>query len=137
MSRKLSDWYFSAAGGLMLTKHNRALYFAFQDLVAAVARGDDWEAVRTEEPEAQFKAMLLRHEDLSAALKLMKYVHEVQPRDWPSEDFEQMAIDWRKDVGKLAGGWAEIDNNDRFAVLQQVSSVLRIGLTNDVESRLR
>jgi hypothetical protein len=28
MSKKLSDWYFSETGGLMLTKHNRDLYFA-------------------------------------------------------------------------------------------------------------
>jgi hypothetical protein len=48
-----------------------------------------------------------------------------------------MAAAWRSDVGKLAIGWTEIDGNDRFAVLQQVSSTLRTGLANDVESRLR
>jgi hypothetical protein len=136
MSEKLSDWYFSETGGLMLTHHNRDLYFALQDLVSAVARTDHWDAERTDKPKTRFEHLLQR-KHLDAALALIKYLQDAKTQDWPSEDLEEMAEAWRKDILKLADDWAEIDGNDRFAVLQQVSSALRTGLANDVESRLR
>jgi hypothetical protein len=136
MSKKLSNWYFSETGGLMLTKHNRDLYFALQDLVSIVGRGDYWETERTDETKTRFEN-LLRRNHLTPALKLAKYLQDAKTEDWPHGDLEEMAAAWRSDVGKLASDWAEIDGNDRFAVLQQVSSALRTGLANDVESRLR
>jgi hypothetical protein len=42
-----------------------------------------------------------------------------------------------QDVVKLASRWEEFDDEERFAVLQRAASMLRTGLTNDVESRLR
>jgi hypothetical protein len=137
MSKKLSDWYFSANGGLMLTSHNRDLYFALQDLVsrAGSARAD-WVAERTANPRKVFEAVLKR-EELDNARAFMKDLDEASPQDWPSADLEDTAHAWHEDVGSLAAGWAEIDGGERFAVLQQVSSVLRTGLTYDVESRLR
>jgi hypothetical protein len=136
MSKDLSNWYFSETGGLMLTKHNRDLYFALQDLVSAVARVGHWEAERTDEPKARFEHLLQRR-DLRAALELIKYLQDAKTQDWPSDELEVMTAAWRKDARKLVSGWAEIESKDRFAVLQQVSSVLRTGLANDVESRLR
>jgi hypothetical protein len=136
MSKRLSNWYFSETGGLMLTKHNRDLYFALQDLVSAVARADQWEAERTDETKARFEHLLQR-KHLDAALRLIEYLEGAKAKDWPSNDLEEMAAAWRRDIRKLANGWAELDGNDRFAMLQQVSSVLRSGLANDVESRLR
>jgi hypothetical protein len=136
LSKKLSDWYFSGTGGLMLTRHNRDLYFALQDLVSAVAIGDDWDAERSAEPKARFED-LLRGRELGAALELMNHLEEVETRDWPSDELEKMAAEWRNDIREVARGWAELDRHERFAALQQVSSVLRTGLTNDVESRLR
>jgi hypothetical protein len=120
----------------MLTKHNRDLYFALQDLVFEVARGDDWEAERTKEPKMRFDALLQR-KHLIAAVALTKYLKGAKTQDWPSDDLEAMAAAWREDVQKLASDWPRTDSKDRFAVLQQVASVLRTGLTNDVESRLR
>jgi hypothetical protein len=137
MSKKLSDWYFSANGGPMLTSHNRDLYFALQDLVSAVADEEtDWKAERTSDPRTTFEHVLERS-DLRAAQALTEHLGRVKPEGWPTEDLEAMAGEWRKDVEKLAEGWAEIDSTERFAVLQQVCSVLRTGLTKDVESRLR
>jgi hypothetical protein len=137
MSKKLSDWYFSANGGLMLTSHNRDLYFALQDLVSTVADEEkDWEAERTSDPRTTFEHVLDRSE-LRAGQALTKHLGTVKPEGWPTEGLEAMAEAWREDVEKLAKGWAEIDNTERFAVLQQVCSVLRTGLTKDVESRLR
>ena len=56
-------------------------------------------------------------------------------REWPpNQDFGK---DWRSDVKKLAASWDDLSPRQRFLVLQQVASVLRTVLVNDVESRLR
>ena len=102
--------------------------------MSAVASGDDWDAERSGEPKPLFED-LLRRRDLKAALQLMKYL-EVAP-SWPGDQLEGMAGEWRKDIRALARDWAELDRHERFAALQQVCIVLRTGLTNDVESRLR
>jgi hypothetical protein len=137
MSRKLSDWYFSATGGLMLTSHNRDLYFALQDLASRVGgAATDWEAERTANPRETFEAVLARS-GLDNARALIEHLDTAGPQNWPSNDIGELASAWRKDVAKVATGWAELDSRERFAVLQQVSSVLRTGLTYDVESRLR
>jgi hypothetical protein len=137
MSKNLSDWYFSEAGGLMLTTHNRDPYFALQDLVSAVADQQGWEAERTREPKTLFLAMLNDRPELTAARALVQHLDEVDVSGWPSTQIGTLARAWRDDVAKLAEGWPELDGKERFAVLQQVASVLRTGLTNDVESRLR
>ena len=136
MSKKLSDWYFSEIGGLMLTSHNRELYFALQDLVSAVADQRGWDSERTREPKALFLTVLERRQ-LTAARALVDHLDEVDVSSWPSADIESLAGAWHDDVETLAEGWPELDGKERFAVLQQVASVLRTGLTNDVESRLR
>lgn len=136
LSQKLSDWYFSEAGGLMLTRINRDLYFALQDLVSAVAKGDDWEGARSDDPRGRFQVLLQRRR-LKAAQELTKNLSVAKPEDWPSDELERMAADWHQDIRTLARDWNEIDSTEQFAALQQVSSVLRTGLTNDVESRLR
>jgi hypothetical protein len=136
MSKNLSGWYFSESGGLMLTSHNRDLYFALQDLVSAVADQPGWEGERMREPRAPFLAVLDRR-TLTAARALVEYLDDVDVSGWPSTEIETLARDWRTDVAKLAEAWPELDGKERFAVLQQVASVLRTCLTNDVESRLR
>jgi hypothetical protein len=137
MSKKLSDWYFSDNGGLMLTSHNRDLYFALQDLVSRVANAEmEWEAERIPEPRETFKAILERR-GLTKAQGLIEHLDKAGPKNWPSDGVEELARAWRKDVVNLATGWGQIDSRERFVVLQQVSSILRTGLTNDVESRLR
>jgi hypothetical protein len=134
LGKKLSDWYFSETGGLMLTSHNRDLYFALQDLIIAVGREDDWKAERTTKPEVGFEKVL-RSRGLNPAL--MSHLETAKSQDWPSDNLGNMAAEWRRDIPKLVGGWGKLDPQVRFAVLQQVSSVLRTGLTKDVESRLR
>jgi hypothetical protein len=53
LSKDLSDWYFSALGGMYMTPHVREYYFALQDLLAAAARFPDWTATRTAGQEAK------------------------------------------------------------------------------------
>jgi len=136
MSKHLSGWYFSATGGLMLTSHNREMYFALQDLVSAVVDQPGWEGERMRGPRPLFLAVLDQRE-LTAARALIKHLKDADVSAWPSADIETLASDWRKDVAKLAKKWPELDRKQRFAVLQQVARALRTCLTNDVESRLR
>lgn len=137
MSKQLSDWYFLDSGGLMLTSHNRDLYFALQDLLSRVANAEtEWEAERIPKPKKTFEAVLERR-GLTNAQGLIEHLDKAGPQNWPSDDLEELARAWSEDVVSLATGWVEINSRERFAVLQQVCSVLRTGLTNDVESRLR
>jgi hypothetical protein len=136
MSKNLTGWYFSEKGGLMLTTHNREVYFALQDLVSRVADQPGWEAERMREPKDLFIAVL-RCRGLTAACDLVEHLKNIHPSRWPSKDIEELARGWREDVAKLAEAWPQLGDKEHFAVLQQVASVLRTCLANDVESRLR
>jgi hypothetical protein len=137
LSKALSTWYFSAEGGLMLTSHNRDMYFAFQDVVSRTAgAADDWRATRSVEPGTRFPALLEGH-TLRGAQALLEYYGKEVPTDWPAEDLVALAGAWRRDIRTLTDGWGGLSEEDRFVVLQQVGSVLRTGLSYDVESRLR
>ena len=48
LSSKLSDWYFSECGGLLLTPQARDFYFALQDLLRATSKfPEDWDTDRS------------------------------------------------------------------------------------------
>lgn len=57
------------------------------------------------------------------------------------EDWEDQASDlgekWRNGIKDVAEAWNELNEEERFATLQQVGSILRTSLVNDLESRLR
>ena len=137
LSKALSDWYFSEAGGLMLTSHAREFYFALQSVVGRAAAIPGWEARRGEEdPAAVFERVLSarapRVEDVEA------HLDGIADADWPAEDTEQIGKNWKTRLEELVEtSWMGLDDNERYAVLQQVSSRLRTVLTKDVESRLR
>lgn len=138
LSKELSDWYFSANGGIMLTTLGRELYFALQKLLRLVSTTEeDWSAEGGNGPEVRrlFKD-LLEQKRLTNARAFVEQIEGTSPEDWPGR-LEVLASRWSNDVPKLAEGWTELHVRQRFAVLQQVSSVLRTGLTGDVESRLR
>lgn len=140
-----SDWYFNEAGGLLLTTHVRDFYFAWQDFLQAVARVPAWTAKRsTDDPSVLFRRILcaggrgMESERLWGALRTLSYLKRVNgPRGpWPAKA-DAFAARWRRDVGRLAEGWNELNAGQQFAVLQQVSSTLRTVMTNDIESRVR
>lgn len=135
LSKALSTWYFSAKGGLMLTSHNRELYFALQDLVSSVADQPGWEGERTRDPRRSFLAVLDR-EELASARALIDHLERTDISTWP-EGVEPLARGWHADVKAIAKEWPRLESAEHFAVLQQVASVLRASLTFDVESRLR
>jgi hypothetical protein len=142
MSKCLSGWYFSEKGGLMLTPHNRSLYFALQDLVSSVASQSGWKAERPLESDTAGDlkkkfVKLLDERRLTGARGLVDHLAGVKSSDWPSREIEELAESWRIDINTLARDWAQFDGEKRFVVLQQVASTLRTGLTNDIDSRLR
>jgi hypothetical protein len=139
MSTALSGWYFSEKGGLMLTTHNRDLYFALQRLLRAVGAKPDWQAVRIDTPKDVFRAVIGKERlNLTAAQELSKLLETAKVSEWPTSGLDELASAWdTREVGKIADRWAELDDGERFAVLQQTASMLRTGLANDVESRLR
>lgn len=137
LSTALSGWYFSASGGLLLTSHNRDLYFALQDLLNGTADIEQgWSAERIRDPKRTFTEVL-EHYRLTKAQALVASLTPSVPDDWPDDDVEPLARGWREDLRSLVSRWGELTEPERFAVLQQASSVLRTGLTYDVESRLR
>jgi hypothetical protein len=51
---------------------------------------------------------------------------------------EPISKERRKGINELGARWDEItDDQERFAIVQQIGSILRTVVVNDVESRLR
>jgi hypothetical protein len=135
LSTSLSGWYFSARGGLFLTEHVRDLYFSLQDLLRTVSHVPGWTARR---PAGDSRDLLEEHarDKLPGVTRMYLYLDETPASKWPG-DFGPALHSWEAAVGALTAEWAHLTPELRFAVLQQVGSVLRTALTKDVESRLR
>ena len=140
LSSKLSDWYFSDSGGLLLTRQSRDFYFALQDLLGIVSRSpDDWVAERTPGAEGTLRKefrSLLEARSAAGALAALSYVEQEHFDDWP-EAAPAHAEAWRADVRALADHWQELSSSERFTALQQTGSLLRTCMVNDLESRVR
>jgi hypothetical protein len=155
LSRDLSDWYFSETGGLMLTTQARGLYFALQGLLRRIGTTDGWvgerptaedideifESYGWEKPHQDaldhkevFEAFL-QHKGCNGAKAMLTYLDRVTTEEWPGEE---LPIErWTSDVESIGDDWTGLGSSLQYVVVQQVSSVLRTGLVNDVESRLR
>jgi hypothetical protein len=138
LSSKLSDWYFSACGGLLLTPQAREFYFALQDLLRATSSvPEEWCAARSKEPEGAhtrtFRAVLEAH--AAEAIGVLDYFSEGKFEDW-QERASDLGKKWRAGIRDVAAAWDQLDEGQRFSSLQQVGSKLRTSLTTDLESRL-
>lgn len=136
LSKSFSDWYFSTDGGLMLTTPCRELYFAFQDLLHKVGRGDDWVGERTADPAEAFTGFLER-QNHQGALALLETLKPPALDKWPPECVVGMAQAWRSDLEKIPPLWNDLEPQLRFSIVQQVASTLRTALSADLESRFR
>lgn len=141
LSGELSDWYFSDTGGLLLSRQVRDFYFALQDLLRAVGAIPRWRADRPSEEAAKIFLRVLEREHLGDAQKTIAFLKRidepgVDPNEWPMQA-PTLANEWRADIRKLHSRWGELSSNEHFAVLQQVASILRTSMVNDVESRSR
>lgn len=144
LSQRLTDWYFSGKGGLLLTPQARDFYFALQDLLRAVSETPtEWTADRSLATEGEhrqvFRGVLDAPQvdgDIGALKRVVDYFSERRFDDWQTAAPDHGAT-WRKGIAALAARWKDLGAGQRFAILQQVGSILRTSLTNDVESRLR
>jgi hypothetical protein len=141
LQRELSDWYFSDTGGLLLTRQVRDFYFTLQELLRAVGKISDWRADRPTEKTEDIFLRVLEREHLGNAQKTIAFLKRldqpgVDPDEWPTQA-ATLANEWRADIKKLHPRWGEFSSNEHFAVLQQVASILRTSMVNDVESRSR
>jgi hypothetical protein len=140
LSLKLSDWYFSESGGLLLTPQARDFYFTLQDLLRATSRfPEDWDAEISEESEGAKNLIfrdVLAARNANEAISVLDYLSASAFEDW-QEKAAGFARKWRKGINDIAAAWNELDRWQRFATLQQVGSVLRTSLANDLESRVR
>jgi hypothetical protein len=134
---KLTDWYFGDCGGLLLTTALRDFYFALQDLLDVAARdGTPWRAERSHGDQKVVFRTILEQRRIAPALGAFEILEKHGRIDWEAKS-PALAKEWKDGVRALAGVWSELAPAQRFAVLQQVGSVLRTSMTNDVESRLR
>lgn len=137
---KLSDWYFSENGGLLLTPQARNFYFALQDLLRATYRiAEEWDADRSEASAGAQKDIffdVLKARRADKAIDVFRYFSTGEFEDWQNKAAD-LGEEWREGIRAIPESWNELNEKQRFATLQQVGSILRTSLTNDLESRLR
>lgn len=133
LAQSLSDWYFSANGGMFLTARARDFYFALQETLEAA--GDMKEFKVTQRPDdvkGLFRAFLAKAGG----------AHSVAAEGLEQPD----AIDsarWLDTCKALAQALKALPANSErevsdtvFAVVQQVSSALRTTLAQELHTRL-
>jgi hypothetical protein len=139
LSSKLSDWYFSACGGLLLTPQARDFYFALQDLLRATSSiPEEWSVARSKEPEGAYNRTfrtVLEARNAHEAISVLDYFSEAKFETW-QERASDLGKKWRAGIADVAAAWDQLDEGQRFASLQQVGSKLRTSLVTDLESRL-
>lgn len=137
---KLTGWYFSESGGLLLTPQARDFYFALQDLLRVTSNlPNEWYADRSKDLEGgadiTFREILNARND-AEGISVLDYFENRAFEGWDT-DAIKFGKPWRRTIKRLGAVWSELSEPQRFAVLQQVGSKLRTGLSNDLESRLR
>ena len=137
LSGKLSDWYFSECGGLLLTPQARDFYFALQDLLRSAAQTDDeWSLPRSgkaagDDRDAFGAELLERYPNAGPA---WAYLSADEQPHWQTVAIQHGKA-WREGIQAVAGAWGDLSAQQRFATLQQVGSKLRTVLAADLESR--
>ncbi len=136
LSSRLSDWYFSPKGGLLLTEHVREFYFALQDLLQAAVRYPDAPVDRPPSGEPRERLLaIVRADHLDGAEQTLVALKDLPAREWQAVA-AALGQKWRADIRTLTAHWPDLAATDRFVVLQQVSSALRTTMANDIETRM-
>jgi hypothetical protein len=136
---KLSTWYFSECGGLLLTPQSRDFYFALQDLLRVISNIPDWRADRSDEVAGSADGILrevLKAKNAIDAISVLDYFSSSSFEDWDSKGVDLGKV-WRRAIRGLGAAWGELTERQRFVTLQQAGSRLRTSLVNDLESRER
>jgi hypothetical protein len=133
----LSEWYFSAKGGLFLTQSARPFYFALQNLLAEMSKLDGWRCeCRPNDPKEVFLRLL---EDVHGTETVRAALDGARSSD---DDLQLSPHAWKWTCQSLTRHLRELvadahpaTGDAIFASVQQVSSVLRTILAQDVRSR--
>jgi hypothetical protein len=137
LSSKLSNWYFPECGGLLLTPQARDFYFALQDLLRATSRvPEEWDADRSKESEGDQKLIfraVLTARSADEAVSVLDYFSTGAFEDWQNEATD-LGKKWREGIKDVAAAWNELDEGQRFMTLQQVGSILRTSLVDELRS---
>jgi hypothetical protein len=141
MYAKLTAWYFSESGGLLLTPQARDFYFALQDLLRVTANlRPGWSVDRSKESEDDadvvFRSLVRKTKNAEEAISVLDYFSTNAFQRW-EDDAIDLGKRWRDAMKDLGKHWNDLSESQRFATLQQVGSKLRTSLVNDLESRLR
>jgi hypothetical protein len=159
--KRLSDWYFSPAGGLYLTRRAREFYFPLQHLLSDIDElpSQSWnDTARCRDPRREFKGLLKKlpdelrdqkrletlqglmsegeRENLISEQELSRVIKAMEDRQAPGDE------DWNKACRLVSAKLKSlVRNNDPgaakaiFCAVQQVSSILRTVLTQELGSR--
>jgi len=132
----LSRWYFSPAGGFLLTPEARQVYFPLQGVLGDLGRLSEWTChPRPNDPEVAFHVFLAdlvkEQPHLAEHVKKMNRPETVGKEGWKaigtaiSAKLKSMV---ENDPQKNAG-------NAVFVAVQQLSSLLRTVVVQDLQSR--
>lgn len=136
LSKALSDWYFSAEGGLFLTVRAREFYFSLQDVLHVTCNLEGWKCdSRAARPEELFRTfvtgLLGENPDFRLQIEALKHPESIDPKVW-----RDLCKSIATKLESLAVARSPALNDSVFAVVQQVSSVLRSNLAYELHSRL-
>jgi hypothetical protein len=138
--RGLSEWYFSATGGLLLTTRARDFYFSLQDMVRAVGSLSDWNCdERPSQPRIR--------------VAFTKLLGELDPKDHQVIDQVKLVLEgkpelldpvkWKVVCGLVADKLEALVKRGEseageaiYCAIQQTASVLRTNLAHELRSRL-
>src|SRR6266545_3141048 len=82
LSSRLSDWYFSPKGGLLLTEHVREFHFALQDLLQAAVRYPDAPVDRPPSGEPRERLLaIVRADHLDGAEQTLVALKDLPARE--------------------------------------------------------
>ena len=112
LSKKLTDWYFSEYGGLLLTPQAQPFYFALQDLLSVTSGiAAEWRADRSESSAgdaAMVLGRIFKAQNANDASDVLEYFSASVFKDW-----EQKGIDlgktWGDAIKALAKVWTELN----------------------------
>jgi hypothetical protein len=133
LSEALSNWYFSADGGIFLTTKARDFYFALQDVLVAAAELKGWKCLRRPDDAQQIFRRFVSSQTSVGGFSPDSLDH---PEAIDSEQWHQVCKKIAQALSALPTSGGHEVNDIVFATIQQVSSALRSILAHELHTRL-
>jgi hypothetical protein len=136
-SAKLSEWYFSRAGGLLLSTTAREFYFALQETLTTFSRAGTLNGAKHVDGREAFCALLKSNKAVAAKYRacvrsyLNGHPEKMRAKDWKLL-CRALTATVLTDLAECPAHGSDL----AFCMVQQVSSTLRSRLAHEVQSRL-